>query len=107
MRLALLAGFVLLSGCAMSSGVMEAEGGTYLISARAAPVRGGAAGANQVAYEDAQKFCAGKGMRAIVLTDQERDVYQGSTGSAWNASGGFSSGAMAAAGNANLHFKCA
>ena len=85
---------------------MEAEDGTYLISAHAAPVRGGAAGASGVAYNDAQKFCEAKGKRAIVLTAQERDVYQGSTSSAWNTSGGFSSGGVFAAGNANLHFKC-
>ena len=96
----------LLSGCAMTSDVMEAEGGTYLISAHAAPIRGGATGANSVAYNDAQKFCAEKGKRAVVLTAQERDVYQGSMGSAWNTSGGFTSGGIFAAGNASLHFRC-
>lgn len=93
--------------CGMTSGVMKAEDGTYLISAYAAPVRGGAASASGVAaYNDAQKFLRGKRKRAIVLTAQERDVYQGSIWSAWNTSGGFPSGGVFAAGNANLHFKC-
>jgi hypothetical protein len=101
-----LAAMVLLSGCAMTSGVMEAQGGTYLISARAAPIRGGTAGANAVAYDDAQKFCGAKSERAIILTAQERDVYQSSMGASWGASGGFAGGGTFAAGNANLHFKC-
>ena len=85
---------------------MEAEGGTYLISARAAPVRGGTAGANAVAYDEAQKFCGTKGMHAIVLTAEERDVYQSSAGASWNSSGGFAGGGTFAAGNANLRFRC-
>src|SRR5215471_3298169 len=97
---------VLISGCATSSGVMEAEGGTYLISARAAPIRGGTAGANAVAYSDAQKFCAGNGKRAVVMAAQERDVYQSSMGAAWCPSGGFAGGGTFAAGNANLRFRC-
>ena len=36
---------------------MEGEDGTYLISARASPIRGGTAGANSAAYEEAEKFC--------------------------------------------------
>jgi hypothetical protein len=94
---------VLLAGCAMTSGVMEAEDGTYLISAHAAPVRGGAAGANSVAYADAQKFCAGQGKRAVVVAAQERDMYQ----SSWGASNSFAGGGTFAAGNANLRFRCA
>jgi hypothetical protein len=85
---------------------MEAEDGTYLISARAAPIRGGTAGANSVAYAEAQQFCAAKGTRAVVVTAQERDVYQSSAGASWNASGGFAGGGTFAAGNANLRFRC-
>jgi hypothetical protein len=81
---------------------MEAEGGTYLISAHAAPVRGGTAGADAIAYSEAQKFCAAKAQRAIVLTANERDVYQ----SAWSVSGGSGGGGTFAAGRTNLHFKC-
>ena len=92
----------LLSGCATTSGVMAAQDGTYLISAQAAPARGGAAGAEGVAYSDAQKFCEAKGAHAVVLTAKDRDVYQGSFG----ASREFAGGGIFAAGNATLHFKC-
>jgi hypothetical protein len=97
---------MLVTGCAMTSGVMEAEDGTYLISARAAPIRGGTAGANAVAYQDAQKFCAGQAKRAVVVTAAERDVYQSSFGASWGASGGSAGGGTFAAGNANLRFRC-
>ena len=107
MRLAVpLITLVLLPGCATTSGVMEAQDGTYLISAHAAAIRGGATGANGVAYNDAQKFCAAKGARAVVMTAQERDVYQSSAATSWNTSGGFASGGTFAAGNANLRFRC-
>jgi hypothetical protein len=71
---------LLLSGCAMTSDVMDTGNGTYMISAHAAPIRGGAAGANQVAYHDANAFCAKQGARAVVLAAEARDVYQGSFG---------------------------
>ena len=64
------------------------------------------AGANQIAYEEAQKFCKEKSMKAIVVDAQERDVYQSSAGASWNASGGAAAGGTFAAGNANLRFKC-
>jgi hypothetical protein len=94
---------LLLSGCAMTSGVMDTGNGTYMISAHAAPIRGGAAGANQVAYQDANAFCAKQSAHAVVLTADARDVYQGSFG----ASNGFAAGGVFAAGNTDLHFKCA
>lgn len=99
---------VSLAGCAMTSDVMDTGNGTYMISARAAPVRGGAAGANEVAYKDANKFCAqkGPGMHAIVLDANSRDVYQGSMGGSWNRNGGSFGGGVFAAGNADLHFRC-
>jgi len=87
----------------MTSGVMDTGGGTYMISAYAAPVRGGAAGANGVAYNDANTFCAQRGTHAVVLTANARDVYQG----AFSASRGFASGGVFAAGNTDLHFRCA
>lgn len=86
---------------------MEAEDGTYLISARAAPARGGTAGANSVAWEEAQKFCASKGgLRAVVVTADERDVYQSSAGGSWNSQGGAVGGGTFAAGSANIRFRC-
>jgi nitrous oxide reductase accessory protein NosL len=95
-----------LTACATTSGVMEAEGGTYIISARAAPARGGTAGANAIAYEEAQKFCAAKGGRAIVVDARERDVYQSSAGASWSAYGGSAGGGTFAAGTVNLRFRC-
>jgi hypothetical protein len=62
LQIAVVLGVVALAGCATASPVMDAGDGTYLISARAAPVRGGATGAQTVAYNDAQKFCAQRGM---------------------------------------------
>ena len=97
---------VYLSACATTSGVMEAEGGTYIISGRAAPIRGGTAGANAIAYEEAQKFCAAKGARAIVIDARERDIYQSAAGASWNSYGGGAGGGTLAAGNAILRFKC-
>lgn len=91
-----------LAGCAMTSGVMPSENGTYLISAHAAPARRGAAGAEGVAYSDAQKFCAANGANAVVVTTGDRDVYQG----AFGASRDFASGGTFAAGNAMMRFKC-
>jgi hypothetical protein len=92
----------------MTSDVMDAGNGTYLISAHASAVRGGATGANSIAYEDAQKFCANKayGLHAIVITANERDVYQSSIGGSWNQTGGSIGGGTFAAGNVNLRFRC-
>ncbi len=92
-----------LSACAMTSDVMDTGNGTYMISAHAAPIRGGAAGANQVAYKDANAYCAQRGGHAVVLTADARDVYQGSFG----GSGGSFGGGVFAAGNTDLHFRCA
>jgi|ERR1700722_16498483 hypothetical protein len=99
----LFAGVILvLAGCAMTSDVMDTGNGTYMISAHAAPIRGGAAGANQVAYKDANAFCVNQGAHAVVLTAAARDVYQGSFG----ASPSFAAGGVFAAGNTDLHFRC-
>ena len=99
---------LLLSSCAMTSDVMDTGNGTYMISAHAAPIRGGATGANDVAYKDAQAFCAkkGEGLHAIVVDASERDVYQGSAGGSWNGNSGSFGGGVFAAGNANLRFRC-
>jgi len=93
-----------LSGCAMTSDVMDGVDGTYLISAHASAIRGGATGANSLAYEDAQKFCAQKdpGFHSVVVNANERDVYQSSFGGSYNRYGG----STLAAGNVNLRFKC-
>jgi hypothetical protein len=103
-----------LTGCATTSGVMPGPNGTYTISAFAAPIRGGASGAYQTAYEDAQKHCAKSGKTAIVLNGQDRDVYQGASyaqgnmnanSAGLNANYSAGSGTFAA-GNAKLTFRC-
>lgn len=103
MRYAVLLAFAL-AGCAITSQVQDAGGGTYLIAAHAAPVRGGAAGASDIAYSDANKFCAQKeaGSHAIVVVSNERDVYQGAVGGGPSGFGG----GIFAAGNVDLRFRC-
>jgi hypothetical protein len=99
---------IVLSGCAVTGGVMDAGNGTYMISAHASAIRGGATGANAIAYGDAQKFCGqkGYGLHAVVLDSKERDVYQSSFGGSFNQNGGGFGGGTFAAGNVNLRFKC-
>jgi hypothetical protein len=65
-------------------------------------------GAQTVAYNDAQKFCAQKvdGSHPIVVTTQEHDIYQSSVGGSFNQSGGSFGGATMAAGSVNFRFKC-
>jgi hypothetical protein len=72
---------------------MNAGDRIYLISAHASAIRGGATGANTIAYDDAQKFCAqkGDGLHAIVVTAQERE----STKPLWAARGINPVGALA------------
>lgn len=106
MRILCVATGLLLAGCAMTSTVMDTGGGTYMISGHAAPIRGGATGANDVAYTDANKFCAGKGGHAVVIGQADRDVYQGSVGGSVGPQGGSFGGGVFAAGNATLRFRC-
>ena len=105
---ALVAVSTLLSACAMTSDVMDMGGGVYTISGRASPIRGGATGATQVAYSDANKFCAKKQPRthAVLIDQKDRDIYQSSVGGSWNNSGGSFGGGTFAAGSANLRFRC-
>jgi hypothetical protein len=97
------------TGFATASPVLDAGDGMYLISARAAPARGGATGAQTVAYADAQKFCAqkGDGSHPVVVSTQERDIYQSSFGGGFNQYGGGVSGSAMAAGSVNFRFRCA
>lgn len=103
-KFACLSAILLLSGCAMSSDVMDMGGGVYMISAHASPIRGGAAGANRVAFKDANTFCAHSqaGSHAIVIGAAARDTYQGSVAGAGNSFGG----GFAAAGNTDVRFRC-
>lgn len=95
-----------ISSCATTSGVMPNANGTYTISASAAPVRGGATGANAAAFKEAQRFCATQGAQAQLLAGEDRDVYQSSMGGGWNRQGGGFSGGTFAAGNAKIVFRC-
>ena len=107
LSIALVVSSIVVIGCASTSGVMQGENGTYFISAKAAPARGGTAGANALAYEEANKFCASKGLgSAVVINQQERDVYQGGFAASSNQSSGFGSGGFAAGGSASLRFRC-
>jgi hypothetical protein len=99
-------GACMVSACAMTSGVMDAGNGTYLISAHASAVRGGATGANAIAYQDAQNYCSQRAQHAVVVDANERDVYQSAIGGSWNSYGGGFSGGSLAAGNTNMRFRC-
>jgi hypothetical protein len=59
-------------------------------------------------YADAQKFCAqkGDGLHPIVVTTQERDIYQSSFGGGFNQYGGGVGGPTMAAGAVNFRFRC-
>lgn len=96
----------LVAGCAKTSPVMDAGSGNYLISAYASRARGGAAGATTLAYQDAQAYCAGKGMTAVVLQNAERDVYQSSSGGYVGPTGGGFGSSSSAAGNVEMYFTC-
>lgn len=107
-----------IAGCATTSGVMEMEGGTFTVSSFAAPIRGGAAGAVGVAYEEAKAHCAKSGKRAVVVDQGDRDVYVSAasayssgqvTGNANSINGNYRSGgggATMAAGKAQVQFRC-
>ncbi len=50
-----------LSGCAMTTGIVPNGPGTFLVSEMRAPVLGGAAQAQRVALNEAMAFCARQG----------------------------------------------
>ncbi|QSA98611.1 hypothetical protein [Methylococcus sp. EFPC2] len=98
---------IFLSACTATSGVMEAENGVYLISAQGSAYCGGTACANEAAYDEAQSFCKKKGARAVLLSQEEREVDMASGFASWGTYGGVASGGAYPAGNARLRFKCA
>lgn len=97
-RTAIVILFLPLAGCVSSSDVMPGADGSYFLQVRASPIRGGAAGATDIAYEDANAFCASQKARAVVLDLADKDSYRGSF---YEGNGG-----IVAAGRATLHFKC-
>ena len=106
MRFVLVVGLLALGACAQATQPMEAADGSYMISARAAPVRGGATGAYEVAHKDAQAFCQQSGKRAVLIGAADRDIYQSGFGGAVNAQGGAFGGGTNAAGSASIRFRC-
>lgn len=102
---------LVVGACAQATPPMETADGAYLISARAAPVRGGATGAYEVAHKDAMAFCAQRGRRAVLEAAQDRDIYQSGYGGAFSgtAQAGYSGGiggGTSAAGSATVRFRC-
>lgn len=101
-----LTAFLALTACASATDVMPMGGGVYMISANAAPARGGASGALQVAFRDANAYCVARGGRAVVIESSDRDVHQSTFGGGFNRSGGSFSGGSFAAGSASMRFRC-
>ena len=62
----------LLTGCALSSGVVPVGPDTYVLSEMRAPVRGGGAEAQRVVLAEADEFCRQQG-RSVVLLDLRPD----------------------------------
>jgi hypothetical protein len=100
--IAAVAAVALLTGCAVSSNVMETDHGTYLISGTASPARGGTAGAFDIIQADAKKYCATQGKRAVAVTAAKQDLPQAAV--FVNQYGG--GGGTAHAGSADLEFRC-
>jgi hypothetical protein len=73
---------VALTGCAMSNGIQKMGPDTYSVSAIAAPIRGGAAGAEITALEDANRFCASQGKEIMVKNTSSRAMNAVGAGSA-------------------------
>lgn len=63
-----------LSGCAISSGVIETSPGVYSVSESVGVIRGGVAGARKLAFEKARLHCASQGM--AVETVQQSSSFQ-------------------------------
>lgn len=104
---------VTLGACTQASPVMDAGGGTYFVSTRAAPAAGGTTGAYGRAQEEATKFCGqrGDGTHPVLVGAQDRDVYQSAYGGGivGQPNGGFGggfSGGTNAWGSANVRFRC-
>jgi hypothetical protein len=106
MRAIGLVGFLALGACAMATQPMEMADGSYSISARAAPARGGATGAYEVAHKDAMTFCQQSGKRAVLEGGSDRDIYQSGGGGYISPQGGGFGGSTMAAGSAMIRFRC-
>jgi hypothetical protein len=89
---------------------MEAEDGTYLISAKSDKIfivgTSRSANAKAVAYVEAQTFCANKGAQMLLTNGNEPDVNQSAGGTSVNSSNGAVAGGTTDAGISNLRFRC-
>lgn len=107
MRVLIVVGIAALIGaCAQATPPMEMADGTYSISARAAPARGGATGAYEVAHQQAMAFCAKSDKRAVLEGGSDRDIYQSAAGGYIGPQGGSFGGSTMAAGSAMIRFRC-
>ena len=69
---------LMLTACAMSSGVVKMGPDTYTVSVAASPARGGEIGAKSLAYEQASKQCSDMGKELLVTnTRAERTTTMG------------------------------
>ena len=102
----LLLSTAVLAACAISSGVVEVEGGTYLVSARAVEAPAATAIAKTVVYEDARKYCAAKGARMYLVDAKARPAEQRAAGAFVNLARDAAATESAAAGKADLRFRC-
>lgn len=106
MRVIAILALLALAACAQATQPMEMADGSYSISARAAPARGGATGAYEVAHKDAMAFCQQKGKRAVLLGGSDRDIYQSAGGGYISPQGGSFGGSTMASGSAMIRFNC-
>jgi len=95
MRYALLLALLALAGCTETGQIMDGVGGTYWISSYASGIEGGAFGANDAAYAEANAFCGKAGKHAIVLDNRDRDLVTS------NGNPGFLQ-----PGRTTMHFQC-
>ena len=68
----------LLSGCAMSTGILPAGPDTYTLSERYAPIRGGSMTAQQTVMTEANAFCIQQGRQFLpvdMLTPASRNPW--------------------------------
>lgn len=71
-----------LAACAMSQGVQKMGPDTYMVSAIAAPIRGGASGAELQAVADANTHCAAMGKEIMVTNTSSSDLNRVGAGQA-------------------------
>jgi hypothetical protein len=72
---------VILIGCAHTGGVMKMGPDTYRVTSMAAPLRGGSAGAQNLALEEANKYCTSINKEIFVTNVGHRDLNGAGAGS--------------------------